>query len=546
MHELAKVTLENEMDLILAHKRSMKLGELVGLSLPAQTTFATAVSEISRSTIENGKSGHLILSVDTNKRDKYIVASLTNDQLGDANAGTGLEYAKKLVNKYQVSRDGTKMIIELFYQFSPPFKVDTGKIDEWRALYRNEPPVSPYEELKRKNEQLQDLSERIKKSEGQYKSLTNALPLMIFSLDIDGQLLFANEWLYRYTGQKMESLNKDRWKSIVYPDDYDAFSILFNSDIARGASALKAQARLKNQSGEYLWHQISLNSFNNEQGEYLYWIGFIVDIHAQKVYEETLSDNIELKQTQQQLRENQQKLETYVEELNRSNRELQQFAFVASHDLQEPLRKLLFYSDYLLSIYRDSFDKKAIESLLSMQSATNRMRNLIQDLLSFSQITREQIKLQNVDLNEVVVEVLQDMEVVVAEKAATINIQEFPEGIPGDKRMMLQLFQNIIGNSLKYTTPTQSPDIDVTWQRSEHFIEIAFKDNGIGFDPVYLPIIFTLFQRLHTQEKYQGTGLGLAICNKIVEAHKGKIWATSEEGMGSIFYVALPVNQLIN
>lgn len=541
MHELARVTLENEMDLILAHKRSMKLAELAGLSLSAQTTFATAVSEVSRGTIESGKSGCLILSVEADQRDKYIVACLKDDQPNNTKLGEGFENAKKLVNKFNISTGGTGTSIELFYYVSPPFRIDIYKVDEWRALFRNEPPISPYEELKRKNEQLQDLSEKIKKSEAQYKTLTNALPLIIFSLDVNGQLLYANEWLYKYTGLRPETLNKDKWKSIVYADDYDSFSVLLKNHITKGATTIKTQSRLKNKAGDFIWHQVSLSPFNNDQGELQYWIGFIVDIHAQKVFEETLKDNIELKQTQQELKEHQQKLEDYVKELNRSNHELQQFAFVASHDLQEPIRKILFYSDYLLKRFEGSLDAKAIEYLRHTQSASNRMRNLVQDLLAFSQITKEQTQQQPVNLNQVANDALQDLEMVIAEKKASLHIQEFPPLIYGDTRMMLQLFENIIGNSLKYSKPAEPPVIAISWEQKDDTIEIAFKDNGIGFNEVYLPKMFTLFQRLHSQEKYKGTGLGLAICHKIVEVHKGKMWATGEEGTGAVFYVSLPL-----
>src|SRR6478609_3043374 len=212
MHEIARVTLENEMDLILAHKRSMKLAELSGLSLSAQTTFATAVSEVSRTTIDTGKKGCLVLSVDNDQRDKYIVACLINENEIDARAREGLENARKLVNKYNIQTKGAETSIELFFYILPPFRIDIFKLDEWRQLFRNEPPISPYEELKRKNEQLQDLSEKVQKSEAQYKTLTNALPLIIFSLDVEGKLLYANEWLERYTGHTIESLNESRWK----------------------------------------------------------------------------------------------------------------------------------------------------------------------------------------------------------------------------------------------------------------------------------------------------------------------------------------------
>jgi light-regulated signal transduction histidine kinase (bacteriophytochrome) len=316
---------------------------------------------------------------------------------------------------------------------------------------------------------------------------------------------------------------------------------LLKNSITKGVTTVKTQTRIRHKSGsDYLWHQVSLSPFRDEKGELLYWIGYIVDIHAQKVVEETLKDNVELKQTQAQLQQNQQTLERYIEELNRSNQELQQFAFIASHDLQEPVRKLLFYSDYLLSRYTAAIDKKGLDYLNSMQGAAHRMRNLIHDLLTFSQINKEEISFKEVDLNRIAAEACQDFEMVIEEKKATLNIASLPT-IWGDERMMRQLFENIISNSLKYCKSSHAPVIDIGFEKKNDSLELRFKDNGIGFHQHYLPQMFTLFQRLHSRESFEGTGMGLAICSKIVEMHGGKIWAEGKEGEGAIFYVSLPV-----
>lgn len=541
MHDIAKVTLLNEMDLILAHKRSMRLAELAGLSLSAQTTFATAVSEVARTCLESGKISYLILCVNTDQRDKYIVACLKNEQLNSTRSREGLEHAKKLVNKYNIFTSGSETAIELFYYISPIFRIDLEKINEWRLLFRNEPSISPYEELKRKNEQLQELSEKIQKSEAQYKTLTNSLPITIFSLDIEGKLLYANEWLERYTGYSIDRLNQSKWKHIIHEDDYATFSVLLNKVITQGSTTIKTQARLKNKQGDYIWHQLSLSPFQNEQGELQYWIGYMVDIHAQKVVEETLKDNIELKNIQAKLKENQRQLEKYVDELNRSNLELHQFAFVASHDLQEPVRKVLFYSDYLVNNYTGVIDEKGMGFLENMRSASHRMRNLIQDLLLFSQINKEKLEFAQVDLNEIAQEACQDLEIAIEEKQAVINMPVFPV-ITGDKSMLRQLFENIISNAIKYSRPSHKPVVDITCKEENGFLEIAFKDNGIGFDEQYVPQMFMLFQRLHGRAAFEGTGLGLAICRKIVEMHAGFIWAKGREGEGATFFVSLPLN----
>jgi PAS domain S-box-containing protein len=539
MHELAKVTLENELDLILAHKRSMKLGEIAGLSLSAQTTFATAVSEVARNTIESGKSGCLLLGVESDQRDKYIVASVRDEQPNGKHR-EGLDYAKRLVNKYQVTSHGAETNIELFYSITPIFRIDIQKIDEWRSLFRNEPPISPYEELKRKNQQLQELSDKFQKSEAQYKILTNALPLAIFALDNEGKLLYSNDWLLKYTGANADTINRNSWESVVHQEDYPAFSLLLRQVNKTGIATMQTQARIRNrQLEDYFWHQVSLTPFRTELADTQYWIGYIVDIHAQKVVEHALKENIELIETQGKLREYQQTLEQYNTELARSNEELQQFAYVASHDLQEPVRKMLFYSDYLVNHYEGAADSRTINYLTTIRSASVRMRSLIQDVLAFSLINRAEMKFSRVDLDKVAAEALHDLEIIIGEKNAAITCSNLPE-VYGDPRMIRQLFDNLLGNALKYSKEEVRPEIQILGRYSGDNVEISFKDNGIGFDQQFLGQIFSLFQRLHNREKYNGTGLGLAICRKITDLHGGKIWAEGQEQKGATFFVSLP------
>ncbi len=541
INDIASVTLENEMDLILAHKRSMRLAELSGLSLSAQTTFATAVSEVSRIIIEGGRNGSLVLCVENEPREKNIIARLKAPNLSAEKVKKGLEYAKRLVNNYKVSTQDYETSIELYYYISPSFRIDILKLDEWRNHFRNEPLVSPYEELRRKNDQLQELSEKVKKSESQYRTLTNSLPLIIFSLDFSGQIIYANEWLSKLTGYSIERLNAGGWKNVVHEEDYELFNLHFKKGINKNTHSIKIQSRIKNSiSGDYLWHEVSFTSFKNENDELENWIGYIVDIHKQKIFEETLKDNAELKQTQSELKEQQVAMETVIEELNRSNQELQQFAFIASHDLQEPVRKLLFYSDSLLGKYAPSFDSKGVEYLTIMHASALRMRILIHDLLTFSQINKSEINYRQIDLNELANTVKLDLEMLVTEKKAQIHINQLPS-VDGDERMMRQLFTNILNNALKYSKAEVSPVIHITSKITGEYYELSFRDNGIGFEEQYLPQIFTLFQRLHSREIYEGTGLGLAICRKIVELHNGKIWAESKPSEGATFFIHLPI-----
>jgi PAS domain S-box-containing protein len=531
MYDLAKVTLENEMDLVLAHKRSMKLAEIAGLSLSAQTTFATAVSEVARNTIDNGKNGCLTLGISDEKK-RSIVACIKDDNLNDPRNKEGLSYAKRLVDRLNIFSEEDDNTIELYYYVPNGQKIDIHQLDQWRSNFRNEPPISPYDEIKRKSEQLKELTEKIKQSEDHYRMLTDTLPLMMFSLDAGGNINYANKWALDYFGYGVDELNAIDRPSLVHADDRPANETI--QDLIQKGEPIRAEWRIKNRSGNYLWHIVSISPIINE-GKATEWFGFLVDIHAQKLFEQTLRDN-------QQLKEVQQQLQYHIKELNRSNEELQQFAFVASHDLQEPLRKVIFYSDYFQSQYAERLDGKSATYLKGIKDASMRMRILITDLLSFSQVNKQKLELNEVDLSAIMIEALSDYELIIKEKNAKITIEPLPL-IEGDKTMLRRLFENLLSNALKYCSDGKQPIIAVNAMKKNGMVEIEISDNGIGFEEQFLPKLFTLFQRLHSKEKFEGTGLGLAICRKIAEMHNGSITAKSSVNKGSSFFVSLPLKQ---
>jgi light-regulated signal transduction histidine kinase (bacteriophytochrome) len=289
-----------------------------------------------------------------------------------------------------------------------------------------------------------------------------------------------------------------------------------------------------------LWHMVSVIPLKNEKEITVRWIGFIVDIHAQKVVEQTAKDNRELKETQLQLIQNQGDLQQKVIELNRSNYELEQFAHLASHDLQEPLRKLFFYSDTLKRKYSSAIDESGKNMLNNMTLAAGRMKELISDLLSYSQLQQQQLQFEEVDLNTILADIIKDLDVTIKEKGAVIHLEDLPL-VPGNKIRLTQLFTNLIANSLKYSKHDTSPVIEVTVVRNHKDAAIRVRDNGIGFDEQYSEKIFGLFERLHTRDQIPGTGIGLSICRKIAELHNGSISATSVPGEYSVFEVNLPV-----
>ncbi len=239
------------------------------------------------------------------------------------------------------------------------------------------------------------------------------------------------------------------------------------------------------------------------------------------------------------------------QELARSNKELQQFAFVASHDLQEPLRKIKTFGDRLKTTCGDTLTDQGRDYLERMQSAASRMQTLIEDLLTLSRVTTRAQPFVSVNLTKVAQEVLSDLEIYVQQTSASVKIGQLPT-IKADPLQMRQLLQNLIGNALKFRRPQTPPAINIygtilnnqadNTTANFELCQIVVEDNGIGFEEKYIDRIFNVFQRLHSSNEYEGTGIGLAICRKIAERHHGNITAQSQPGQGAKFLITLSIN----
>lgn len=243
----------------------------------------------------------------------------------------------------------------------------------------------------------------------------------------------------------------------------------------------------------------------------------------------------------------------YTEKLRISNRELEEFAYIASHDLQEPLRKIMAFGDRLKDKYTQTLDDQGRDYLERMQNAARRMQNLINGLLTYSRVATKGQPFEPVDLSAVTKEVLSDLEVRIQEAGGTVEVAPLPT-LAADPLQMRQLFQNLIGNALKFHKNDEPPLVKISVeliQDSEDSADnkscqIIVEDNGIGFDEKYKERIFGVFQRLHGKQEYEGTGIGLSVCKKIIERHGGKITAESAPGEGAKFIVSIPVKHKDN
>lgn len=253
-----------------------------------------------------------------------------------------------------------------------------------------------------------------------------------------------------------------------------------------------------------------------------------------------------------------EELKNFISDLKRSNSELEQFAFVASHDLQEPLRKIQTFGDRLKITSKETLKGNSVVYIDKMLSAAARMSSLINDLLSYSRLARTNYTEIKTDLNTVIADVLNDLEITIQNKKAVINYEKLPvlDGIP---TQLYQLFFNLIGNALKFSREGVSPEITIQVERiskvpeektgksdsyQQPFVRITVSDNGIGFENQYADRIFEVFQRLNARNEFEGTGIGLAICNRIVSNHRGFISASGELNKGSKFIVDLPINKI--
>ncbi|MFD2603480.1 PAS domain-containing sensor histidine kinase [Flavobacterium suzhouense] len=530
MEEIVRINLDNEMDLILAHKRTMKLAELCGLVISAQTRFATAVSEIARCSIANGENSCLVLGIKFLNGGKKEIGAVILDKVNlEESNPEAYAYASRL------ARDIVKKYSNGVYEISLSLKIpysgiiSPARISSFIEYFKKETSLSPYDEIRKKNIQLIELSEKLSDSEAKYRQLTDTLPLLVFSVAATGAVTLTNKKMKDVLGSGFSHFTQTSIAALFHPDDVAVIGNAWDS-VKRRGSGFSGQARV-NIKDEYLWHIVSIVPDNNE--DVSGYIVSMVNIHAQKLIEETLKDNKALRQAQESLK-------STNAELYKKNKELEQFAYIASHDLQEPLRKIRNFT----SLAERNLSEEEKEKLYfnKINSSAERMSRLITDVLNYSKLSVDDRSFSAVDLNVVLNEVIGDFEFQIEEKNAAITIAELPfiQGIP---IQLSQLFYNLIGNSLKFVEG--KPEVVVNYEKVEKnkhlYHKVSVIDNGIGIEEKHLSKIFTIFKRLHHQSEYEGTGIGLALCEKIIENHHGSIEISSIPNQGTTVDVYLPV-----
>jgi PAS domain S-box-containing protein len=382
--------------------------------------------------------------------------------------------------------------------------------------------------------------EELRESEQKFRLLADAMPQLIWTSDELGRSDYFNNSFTQYSGLSLTEVEKSGWLQLVHPEDREESVRRWSESVKKGADFI-FEHRFRRYDGEYRWHLTRALPQKNSAGQIQMWVGTSTDIHEQK----TFSKELELK-----VAERTRDLQEANMGLEKMNQELASFAYVSSHDLQEPLRKIQIFAMHILEKEEKNLTETGRDYFGRMQKAANRMQNLIEDLLVYSRTNTKEKIFELTDLNIILNEVKGELDQMIHEKKAVLEHDRLPSLhiIPYQFR---QLFTNLISNSLKFSKKTEAPLIRITVKKikgrdigirtqNEFYCHIQLKDNGIGFLPEYNEKIFEVFQRLHGRSEYEGTGIGLAIAKKIVENHSGFINAEGEQGKGAVFNIYIP------
>jgi PAS domain S-box-containing protein len=427
------------------------------------------------------------------------------------------------------------------------FPIEVKRNEKNEMLYVNfvyEPMKEANGHIKRIMVIFTDVTEQVvarmqsEENQREFRKMADSMPQLVWLADQQGTVTYMNNRIAEFSGATQTREGNWRWAGMLHPEDLQSTLDCWDNATRHGAFYEK-EHRLEMIDGSYKWHLSRAHPYKNEEGEVTKWFGTATNIDAQK----RESEQLELR------------VQERTKELQKSNNELEQFAYIASHDLQEPLRKIITFIG-LLNMSLPQVDEKGKDYLKKIEQSSERMSILIKDILDYSQLSKPGERFKSVDLNETLKMVLTDFEVVIQQKNAVIKSDLLPS-IQAIPMQINQLFHNLISNSMKFVENGKSPVIEITSRvlspheisaypdlipANQYFL-IQVIDNGIGFNEMFLDQIFTIFQRLNTRQSFSGTGIGLALCKKIVLNHNGHITASSEENKGAMFSVILPEKQ---
>jgi len=378
---------------------------------------------------------------------------------------------------------------------------------------------------------------KIEESEKSLNELANAVPQLVWVADSQANVLYYNERVSEFSGAYKDTDGNWTWRWLVHEADLKQTERAWKKAVDRGI-IYQIEHRIQMNDGSYRWFLSRAVPQRDEDGNIIKWFGTATDIHSSKEQATILEEEV---------RRRTHELKELNISLQQSNRELQQFAHVASHDLKEPVRKIRTFTERLTDDKNTRLSVEATSYINKVNSATDRMHTMIEGVLNYSMVNARGQNIEPVDLNKIIKSIETDLELVINGKSATIKYGSLPT-IDGAAVLLYQLFYNLINNSLKFTATGKPPVISIAASvvnnNGEPFAEIRVQDNGIGFEQYEAEKIFDTFSRLNSKDQFEGTGLGLSLCKRIVLRHGGNIEAIGKRNEGAVFIVQLPLKQL--
>jgi len=394
-----------------------------------------------------------------------------------------------------------------------------------------------------------DITERIeaddalRRSEQKFRLLSESIPQFIWTADPNGTMDYFSDSVCRYAGVSPTQLLDGNWVEVCHPDDREETINRWLHSVHTGNDFIMEQ-RLQRYDGGYQWFLSRATAQRDNYNNIVQWVGTSTDIDEQKAFQKTLEAVVE---------ERTYELKKANIDLQNMNKELSSFAYISSHDLQEPLRKIQTFGSMIMASEEANLTETGKKNLTRMQVAAARMTKLIQDLLTYSRANATEKVFEATNLNAIITDIASEFAEVLEEKGGVITYDKLPviNAIPFQVR---QLFTNLVSNALKFAKTDEAPVVTISAQTvkgsvinnpnafpQKNYLHVTVTDNGIGFSQDYATRIFEVFQRLHGKAEYEGTGIGLAICSKIAENHEAIINATSQPNRGATFNVYFPL-----
>jgi chemotaxis family two-component system sensor kinase Cph1 len=366
----------------------------------------------------------------------------------------------------------------------------------------------------------------LRDSEERFRAIFEQAAVGIAKTALCGQFMRVNPGFCQIVRYAESELLQKNWQAITHPDDIEGDREYVRSLLSGNIQTFSLEKRLVCKDEAVRWANVTVSAMRDAKGTPQYLICAIEDISQRKLVQELLQASLDT-QTR------------YAQELTRSNAELEQFSYVASHDLQAPLSTIAGYAQLLEKRCHNQLDAQGNKFIRNIVNSCGRMQALIDDLLEYSRVGRSEKPFDVIDCNLVFEDACANLQLAIRQDQASVTRGDLPR-VRGDSFQLLQLFQNLIGNAIKYRS-SEAPMVRVSASRQGDSWVFSVQDNGIGIAEQYHPRIFQLFQRLHSQKQYSGTGIGLAICQRIVDRHGGRLWVESEPNRGSTFYFSIPI-----